>query len=125
VNQQQPLSGATIVAIAALWFHVALAAVLLFVVPRGVAGAAALMYGVVWMFAYASIAMGLQRRQGWARPAGIAVSALSYLIGLGSGRVISTVLLILIPLLIPQPAPPLPRPPDRPPYSGIPRRPWD
>jgi hypothetical protein len=125
MHPEQPLSGPIVLAIAALWFHVALAAVLLFVVPHSPEGAAALMFGVVWMVAYAWIAIGLQRRRRWARPVGIAVSGLSYSLGLGSGRILSTVLLILVPLLIPPPPPPVRRGPPAEPRLGVPRRPWD
>lgn len=99
------LPRATVVAIVALWFHVALAAVFLTAGAMGLGGSAAPeLFGAIWGVGYALTAIGLQQRYEGARQFGIVAASLSYLFGIVmGGRVISTTLLILVPLLWPQP----------------------
>lgn len=107
MQDEQPLQAATVVAIIALWFHVALSIVLMFVVDGAHGDAGGTVFpSLASAVAYAAIAIGLYRRHPSARVWGIAVSATAYVIGLPSGRVLSTVLFILIPLLLVRTAPP-------------------
>jgi hypothetical protein len=113
-------------AIAALWFHVVLAVVFLLGVAGRVQQATAIV--VLWVFlsviAYSAIAIGLRQRVRGARLAGIVVVGVAYVSQLAAGRPISSLLLILIPLLLPG----LPDPVTlgrRPVSGGMPRDYWD
>jgi hypothetical protein len=129
MSRPEPLPLRIKFAIAALWLHVVLSLWLLLAAtstPRdgsGTAGTAALLA----LFAaamYCGLAIALQRRIPWARGAAIAWTGLGYLVGLGSGRVISSVLLILVPLILPG----LPDPVTlgrRPVSGGLPHDYWD
>ena len=99
-RDQEPVGVAAGIAILALWFHVGLAALEVFFgtfTPdpnlRALSAADAL--------AYTAIAIGLQRRSPAAAVWGVALSALSCGIALDNrNTVLSSQLLILIPLLI-------------------------
>ena len=104
VRREERLGAATMIAIAALWLHVALALVVAALIGGERNGGPTAFLLLLGAAATAAVAIGLQRRHPEARPLGIALSALTYGIQLGHGAVISSVLLILIPLLVARPA---------------------
>jgi hypothetical protein len=103
VRREERLGAATVIAIVALWLHVALALVVAVLVLGNRDGGQWAFLFLLGGAAYAAVAMGLERRHAEARPLGIALAALTYGIQLGHGTVISSVLLILIPLLVARP----------------------
>jgi len=116
VHDEQRLGTAMVIAIVALWFHVALGLALTVAVGSTPLGGPRVFLGLLWAAVYAAVAIGLQRRHPAARSWGIATTAVAYLIGLAEGRFISTILIVLIALLIA-------RPPVRPTDAGYSRPP--
>ena len=106
---------ATIVgAIVLLWINIAIGVVLL-------ARAPADLLDLAWIAAYLVVAVGLQRRERWARLAGLLVTGLAYAIGLAQqGTFFSTTLLAFLLLLVAPRSWPASRPPAGHPAATIP-----
>ena len=96
--QSPPSSWSVGLAIVVLWINVAIGCLLL---TAGTLTASVAFLDVVWGACYAGIAIGLMMKRPIARTLGIWVAIAAYAIGLLSGQVLSTTLIVLVALLLP------------------------
>jgi hypothetical protein len=81
-----------------LWINVAIGAIFL---TAGRLSTTLTYLDLAWCAGYAGVAIGLMARRPAARSLGVVLAVVSYGIGLLSGQLISTTLIILIALLLP------------------------